>query len=365
MEAERVKVNTRELRRFVVRVLIASGLNEKDAKISTSAILCGDRRGIESHGVARLKRYVDGIKSGIINLDAEIKILNETPVTLLIDGDGGMGHVVGHFAMKRCIEKAKENFLCMAAVRNSNHYGIAGFYSLMAMNKGYIGFSMTNSAPLMVPTFGKNALLGTNPISVSVPSGEERPFLLDMATSTVPRGKLEVYARADQEIPNSWATDENGNDTNDPKRVLQNLAERNGGGLLPLGGAGMEHGGHKGYGLAVLVEILCGVLSGGAVGKDVYGKKGQPPEVSHFFCAVNPAGFAGLDAVKERMDYLANMLRDSEKAEAEDRIYIAGETEMENTEKTRDSLTLQKKVFHTLNEIGKEHNLELKEMKND
>jgi L-2-hydroxycarboxylate dehydrogenase (NAD+) len=361
MEERRVRVNTKELESFVIEVLTKYGLSEQDARITTGVLICADRRGIESHGVARLKRYVDYIKDGVVKIDAEIKTVNETPVSLVVDGGGGMGQLVAHQTMKRCIEKARDNYICLAAIRNSNHYGIAGYYSLMALKEKMIGVSFTNSAPLVVPTFGKNALLGTNPISIGVPAEKHTDYLLDMATSTVPRGKLEVEARKGESIPSTWATDEVGHPTTDAQRVLDNLAVRKGGGLLPVGGAGMENGGHKGYGLACVVDIFCGVFSGGAVGSDVYGKKGQPAEVAHFIGAINPAAFVGLEEVQGKMDHLIDMLIQSELAENEDRIYVAGEVEFEASENTKSSLTLQDKVFKTLNEIGSEFGLVLNE----
>lgn len=356
---ERVRVKTKELETFVVDILLNHGMDRKGAEITSDVLVMADERGIESHGVARLKRYVDYLKAGIVRADAEIKVVNETPVSLVVDGDGGMGAVVGHWTMSRCIEKAKDNFMCMATVRNSNHYGIAGYYTLMALKAKMIGMSFTNSAPLVVPTFGKHALIGTNPISVGVPAKNHRDYLLDMATSTVPRGKLEVKARAGASIPSTWATDEKGLATTHAQRVLDNLAERRGGGLLPVGGAGMENGGHKGYGMASVVDIFCGVFSDGAVGSDVYGKKGKPAEVAHFLGAINPAAFAGLDAIQNKMDHYIDMLVNSDKADGEKRIYVAGEVEFEATEENEHTLTLGNKVFATLNEIGTEFNLTL------
>lgn len=355
-----VKVKTKELEEFTKNVFLRLGMNEEDAWVSADVLVRADRRGIESHGVARLQRYVDDIKSRVIKIDAEIKTIVETPVSLVIDGGGGVGQVIGSKTMKRCIEKAKTNFICLAAIRNSNHYGIAGYYTLMALKENMIGLSFTNSAPLVVPTFGKDAVLGTNPISVGVPAGEERPFLLDMATSTVPRGKVEVYARKGDSMPKTWATDEKGMATTDAQRVLDNLATRKGGGLLPVGGEGMLNAGHKGYGLAALVDILCGVFSNGAVGPDVYGKKGQPAEVAHFLGAVNPAAFVGLGAIQEKMDYFIRMMKHSQKAEDQCCIYVAGEVEYHAEDANAESLGLLKKVFDNLNTIGKEFNLTLK-----
>jgi len=170
---DRVYVKTEELEKFTVDVLKAHGLNEKDSRITAAVLLSADRRGIESHGVARLKRYVDGMKSGIIKLDPDVKTIKETPVSLVVDGGGGMGQPIAYNVMKRCIEKAKDGMMCFASVRNSNHYGIAGYYSLMALEEDMIGVSLTNSAPLVVPTFAKDAVVVTNPISIGIPADRE------------------------------------------------------------------------------------------------------------------------------------------------------------------------------------------------
>jgi len=203
MEA-RVVVKVSELKTFVIDVLVNTGLPREDAEITADVLISADRRNIESHGVARLKRYVDGIKSGIIIPDARMSIIKETPVSLVINGNGGMGQPIAYNTMKMCIEKAKKGFICFASVRNSNHYGIAGYYTMMALKEKMIGLSLTNSAPLVVPTLGKDATIGTNPISIGFPTKNEKPFLLDMATATVPRGKLEVYSRRGQSIPDYY-----------------------------------------------------------------------------------------------------------------------------------------------------------------
>ncbi len=361
--SERIRVKTKELEQFTIEILKKSGLSQEDASITAEVLLSADMRGIESHGVARLKRYVDGIKNGIIKTGIQPKTIKETPVSLVVDGEGGMGQPVAYKTMQRCIEKAKKSYICFASIRNSNHYGIAGFYTLMALKENFIGISLTNSAPLVVPTFAKDAIVGTNPISVGVPAGKEKPFLLDMATSTVPRGKLEVYSRKGESIPESWATDENGVPTSDPARVLDNLLGRKGGGLLPLGGGTELTGGHKGYGLGAIVDIFSGALSSGAMGKDVYGKKGSPAEVAHFLGVINPEAFMGTEELKKNMDNYIQMLKGANRANQDVKIYIAGEKEYDATEKNRDSLTLQNKVFTIINEIGSEFGLTLGEDK--
>jgi len=356
---ERIVVEISELKTFVIEVLINTGLLREDAEITADVLISADRRNIESHGVARLKRYVDGIKSGIIIPDARLSIIKETPVSLVIDGSGGMGQPIAYNTMKMCIEKAKKGFMCFASVRNSNHYGIAGYYTMMALKEKMIGISLTNSAPLVVPTFGKDATIGTNPISIGFPGKNEHPFLLDMATSTVPRGKLEVYFRKGQSIPDSWACDETGNPTTDAGKVLENMINRRGGGLLPLGGGTELTGGYKGYGLSAVVDILSGILSSGAAGLNVYGKQGAPAEVGHFIGAIDPEAFMGLEEIQEGMDSYIQMLKNSEKAAGQNRIYVAGEKEYEAEEKNKTTVSLQDKVFNTLNDIGEEFGMKL------
>jgi L-2-hydroxycarboxylate dehydrogenase (NAD+) len=358
----RVTVTIEELRRFVTEILKYSGLSMQNAEITADVLIAADRRNIESHGVARLKRYVDGIKAGVIRPECRLDIIKETPVSLVIDGNGGMGQPIAYRAMEQCIEKARKSYLCFATVRNSNHYGIAGYYTRMALEAGMIGISMTNSAPLVVPTFGKDAAIGTNPISIGFPTQDEEPFLLDMATSTVPRGKLEVYSRAEKTMPDSWACDPTGTPATNATKILANLLDRSGGGLLPLGGGAEITGGHKGYGLSAVVDILSGVLSAGAVGLDVYGRKGQPSGVCHFFGAIDPEAFLGRDELQKNLDNFMKMLKNSPKADGQSRIYIAGEKEAEAEAKNQTTVSLQDKVFRTLNELGRANNLFLKEL---
>jgi LDH2 family malate/lactate/ureidoglycolate dehydrogenase len=354
-----ITVDTNELLQFTKNVLVKAGLSTQDATITAKVLLAADKRGIASHGVARLKRYLDAIENGVIIPDASFEIVKQTPVSLVIDGHGGMGAVVAYHTMKRCIEKAKENYLCFASVRNSNHYGIAGFYSMLALEEDLIGFSTTNSAPLVVPTFAKDAVIGTNPISIGFP-GERDDFLLDMATSTVPRGKLEVYARENKEIPLVWATDECGLPTTDAKRVLENVLHRKGGGLSPLGGSEELTGGHKGYGLSVMVDLLTGGLSEGAMGKDVYGKPKNPSGVCHFFGVIDPEAFCGLDSVQQQVDLMISFLKGLSPVSGQKTVFVAGEKEALAEKRFEKKVILQKKVFETLQEISDSFNVSLK-----
>jgi LDH2 family malate/lactate/ureidoglycolate dehydrogenase len=265
--------------------------------------------------------------------------------------------------MQLAIEKAKEMGVGFVAVRNSNHYGIAGYYALMALDHDMIGISTTNAAVLVVPTFGRDAVLGTNPLSVAVPAGEERPFVLDMATSVVTRGKLEVYDRMEKPIPLSWATDERGVPTSDAPRVLKNLLARAGGGILPLGGAREEDGGHKGYGLTLLVDILCGVLPLAGYANTIYPKTSEgkplPANVGHFFGAMRIDAFRPVDEFKTTMDDVIRRLKNSTKAEGQDRIYIHGEKEFEvEDQRRKNGIPLHPKTVAMMKQIGQELGVE-------
>lgn len=356
-----VIVNNEKLLQFTEKVFKTFGISDEDAHVCADNLVTADMRGIPSHGVARLKRYVDGMKSGLIFAQNKPEIVKETPSTATVDGNGGLGQVVASFATKLAIEKGKKSGVGIVTVRNSNHFGIAGYYSQMILNEGMLGISLTNSAPLVVPTFGKEMIEGTNPISLTAPIKRNRPFFLDMATSVVPRGKLEVYDREGKPLPEGWAVDENGKVTTDAGRVLKNMLARAGGGILTLGGEGELYSGYKGYGMSVLVDILTGVLSGGAYANLVYAKKeGKtvPPNVCHFFMALKIENFVDLDVFKEKMDDLIDRLKNSAKAEGQNRIYIHGEKEYERYEKhKKEGVPLQEKVYANLKEIGEERNV--------
>jgi LDH2 family malate/lactate/ureidoglycolate dehydrogenase len=333
------------------------------AAVTADVLVAANLRGIDSHGVARLKRYVDGLRDGVMVACPTIEIVHETPCTALVDGGAGLGQPVGVRSMKLAIEKAQEIGVGFVTVRNSNHYGIAAYYSMMALDQEMIGISMTNADVLVVPTFGRDAMLGTNPISVAAPAGQERPFVLDMATSTVPRGKLEEYDRKGEPLPLSWATDERGIPTADAGRVLDNFKRRAGGGLLPLGGAGELLGGHKGYGLALLVDVLCAVLSGAAYANLVYPRtpdgKPLPSNIGHFFGAWRVGAFRPVEEFKAAMDDLQQRLKNSPKAEGAERIYIHGEKEFEEEERRlREGIPLHPKVVAMMQEVARELGVE-------
>jgi len=362
MPGEQAGVNADALKNFCIKIFQKLDVPKQDAIITTDVLLAADLRGIPSHGVARLRRYVDGLRTGIMLPHPEIKTTVETPATATIDAGAGLGQPVAYAAMNKAIEKAKAVGAGFVTVRNSNHYGIAGYYAMMALKHDCIGISMTNADVLVVPTFGRDAMMGTNPIAVAAPAGKERPFVMDMATSTVPRGKLEVYERLSKKMPIGWATDEAGVSTGDAHHVLENLKKRAGGGLLPLGGEGEEFSGYKGFGLVLWVDIFSALLSGAAYANLVYPKspdgKPVPANLGHFFGAWRLDAFRPADEFKAAMDDLQRRLKNAPKAKGQERIYIHGEKEYEANERyLREGIPLNPIVADDLKALGKELNV--------
>ena len=354
MEQQHQAVNEKSLRAFCEEVFTKLGVPKEDAQVTTDVLVLADLRGIESHGVARMPRYVTGLKKGHIKPTDNSRVVKETKATALIDGGQSLGQVVGYRGMQLAIKKAKDSAVGLVTVRNSNHYGIAGYYTLMALDQNLIGVSMTNAAPLVVPTFGKGSVLGTNPVSLAAPASKEKPFVLDMATSVVPRGKLEVMERKGKPIPLGWAVDETGKGSTNARRVLDAMGKRLGGGILPLGGEGEDFSGHKGYGLALMVDVLSGVLSGAATGLAVNADETRP-NVGHFFMALDPSAFRPLDDFKRDMDRLARELKDSPKAEGQSRIFVHGEKSFARTERhRREGIPMDRKVVESLKKMGSE-----------
>jgi L-2-hydroxycarboxylate dehydrogenase (NAD+) len=318
------------MEQFMTDVFKGVGVPEQDAGICADVLITSDKRGIDSHGIGRLKPiYVDRINEGIINPVTEIKLVKEGPATAVLDGQNGMGQVISKRAMEMAIEKAAVYGIGMTAVRNSNHYGIAGYYSLMAVEKGMIGITGTNARPSIAPTFGVENMLGTNPLTVGIPTDEEFPFVLDCATSVSQRGKIEVYAREGRQLPEGWVIGEDGTPRTDTEQVLKDLVS-GGVALTPLGGIGEELGGYKGYGYATVVEILSAALQGGAFLKALSGienGKKVPYRLGHFFIAINVEAFTQLDDFKKTTGDILRQLRASRRMPGENRIYTAGEKE--------------------------------------
>lgn len=337
-----------DLKDFAIRYFSAMDVPEIDARIAADVLLSADLRGINSHGVIRLRSYYgDRLEKGLIDPNSPIRTLTETPSTLALDGGNGLGPVVAYRAMSRCIEMADETGLAVTTVRNSNHFGIAGYYAMMALPEDMIGISLTNSQPLVTPTFGVSRVLGTNPIAVAVPAGKEKPFVLDMATSIVPLGRISVYQKTGQPIPKGWAINQNGELTQDPSEMIH------GGALLPLGGSPLMRG-YKGYGLSLLVDLLSGVLAGAAFGENV-GRpaKQRNADVGHFFAALKIENFRPVDYFKADMDEYIRTIKASPKLPDQDRIYIHGEKEDELAEKhIKEGLPLLDEIVAALEKAG-------------
>ncbi len=339
-----------KLKHFVAEVLKKNGVDAGSAAVVADVLAAADLRGVESHGVARLEPYYVGrIRAGQLNPRPNYEIVRETETTVLFDADNGLGHPVGKIAMEKVVEKAAKHGSAFGAVRNSNHFGIAGYYAMLALDHDMIGMASTNSVKYGAPTFGKDVMLGTNPLAFAVPAGKEPNFVFDFATTTVPKGKLEVYKRKSLPLQIGWAIDELGESTTDPDAALR-------GALLPLGGFGVSHGGHKGYGLGLLVDILCGVLSGGAFGPSLpTATENRKGAISHWFGAFRVDAFREVEAFKADMDKELRYFKDSHPVPGQSRVLVAGEIEYENTVRhRRNGVPVHVKVWDGLQKLANE-----------
>ena len=321
-----IRYTYEQLHTFCCDAFEKFGFTKEEAEKITDVLLLSDLYGIESHGMQRLVRYHKGIEKGLIQVSAQCETVFETPVSAVLDAHDGMGQLSSIRAMELAIQKAKKSGMAVVSVRNSNHFGIAGYYAKMACDQGLIGFAMTNSEAIMVPTFARLAMLGSNPIAVSMPA-DPYPFFFDASTTVVTRGKLEIYNKKDQPLPEGWALDENGCGCTDAARVLSNIVSKKGGGILPLGGICEQSGGHKGYGYGMLCEIFCSIFSGGLTSNHTHtdGKGGT----CHGFMVIDPAVFGDADGMKKRFSAFLQELRSAPRAEGQPRIYTHGEKEIE------------------------------------
>ncbi|MEJ2003440.1 MAG: Ldh family oxidoreductase [Cyclobacteriaceae bacterium] len=352
-----------QLRTFVEKTFAKMGCSKADAVQAADVLISADLRGIDSHGVARLIGYVRLWKKERINPRPDIRIIHETPGTATIDGDRGLGLVIAPYAMKIAMEKAQTSGTGWVAIRNSNHFGIAGYHAMMGLEQDMIGWAFTNASPLVAPTFGRERMLGTNPIAVSVPAGKEPPFVADLATTTAANGKLEILQRKGAEAPVGWIQDKAGRPITDPHGLKE------GGALLPLGGD-REHGSHKGYALGAVVDILSAVLSGANYGP------WAPPFVSFLPLAKDPVGeglghFVGamrVDAFRPAEDFKADMdrwigrFRETLRINEDQPVLIPGDPERDS-EKTRktEGIPLVEAVFNTLKTVADEFGIDMPE----
>ncbi|MEH0157750.1 Ldh family oxidoreductase [Limibacter armeniacum] len=347
------------LENFCRDVFLGMGCSEQDAQTAATVLVSADTRGIDSHGVARLIGYVRLWEAGRINPKPNIRIVHETPSTAVIDGDAGLGLVVGPKTMQIIMEKAENVGTGWASVKNSNHFGIAGYHAMMGLQKDMIGIAMTNASPLVAPTFSKERMLGTNPIAVAIPANEQPAFVADFATTTAANGKLEILQRKEQDAPLGWVQDQDGNATTDANAL------KSGGALLPLG-SDRVHSSHKGYNLGSIVDILSAVLSGANYGP------WAPPFVSflplhpepvgeglgHFFGAMRVDAFRPADEFKSHMDNWITRFRESESIEGEGPVLIPGDPEREmEAIRNKEGIPLLEPVINDLRQVAEKFKL--------
>jgi LDH2 family malate/lactate/ureidoglycolate dehydrogenase len=350
-----------QLFNFTNQVFQHIGCPAAQAELAAEVLLSADLRGIDSHGVARLSGYVRLWEAKRVNATPNIRIIHETPSTAVVDGDSGLGLVVAPFAMQVAIAKAQQVGTGWVSVQNSNHFGIAGYHAMMALEYEMIGMAMTNASPLVSPTFSTERLLGTNPICVSVPAGEEPAFVADLATTTAANGKLEILQRKNQEAPLGWIQDKEGNPSTNAHEL------KTGGALLPLGGD-REHGSHKGYALGAVVDIFSAVLSGANYGPWVPPfpayvpmPTGMPGKgIGHFFGAMRVDAFRPADEFKQHMDNWIRRFRSAKTVPGEEKVLIPGDPEREmEAIRMKEGIPLLDAVVTDLSAVGERFGISL------
>ena len=349
------------MNRFLIDAFKGYGVPEDDAKICADVLLESDRRGIESHGCNRFKPiYIDRIVNGTLLPETKMDIVKDTPTTAVMDANNGMGMVASYHMMEMLIEKASKYGMAGGAVYNSTHYGIAGYWTTMAEKAGMIGITGTNARPSVAPTWGVEPMMGTNPLTFTMPTDEEFPFNFDCATSTIQNGKIEFYARSGKPTPEGLVVTTDGGTMSDSAQILKEMRAGNCA-LLSLGGLGEATGGYKGYGFTTIVEILSAALAGGPYMKDLSGKaadgSNQMYRLGHFFFVINPEFFMGLDTFKKTAGGICRGLRNSQKAPGAERIYTAGEKEWLAWQERKDKgvpvgETIQKEIIEVRDKLG-------------
>ncbi len=357
---------------FLIDAFKGYGVPEDDAKICADVLLESDRRGIESHGCNRFKPiYIDRIVNGTLLPETKMDIVKDTPTTVVMDANNGMGMVASYHMMEMLIEKAAKYGMAGGAVYNSTHYGIAGYWTTMAEKAGMIGITGTNARPSVAPTWGVEPMMGTNPLTFTMPTDEEFPFNFDCATSTIQNGKIEFYARSGKPTPEGLVVTKDGGTMSDSAKILTEMRAGNCA-LLSVGGLGEATGGYKGYGFTTIVEILSAALAGGPFMKDLSGKaadgSNQMYRLGHFFFVINPEFFMGLDTFKKTAGGICRGLRDSQKAPGAERIYTAGEKEWLAWQERKDKgvpvgETIQKEIIEVRDKLGLPYHFDFEDQK--
>lgn len=349
-----------QLLNFSKNIFLSIGCNPTDAETAANALLSADLRGVDSHGVARLSGYTRLWDAGRVNAKPSIKIVHETASTAVVDGDSGLGLVVAPYAMQVAIGKAKNAGTGWVSVKNSNHFGIAGYHAMMALQHDMIGIAMTNASALVAPTFSAERMLGTNPIAVAIPAGNEPAFVADFATTTAANGKLEILQRKNLAAPQGWIQDKDGQPSTDAGEI------KKGGMLLPLGGD-KEHGSHKGYALGAIVDIFSGILSGANYGPWVPPFPAYIPMpqdmpgqgIGHFFGAMRIDAFRTADEFKTHIDKWVQRFRTAQTAPGHEKVLIPGDPEREmEIERMKNGIPLLHPVIDDLESLAKRFNVE-------
>ncbi len=352
------RVGYEALRSFSADVLEKIGYPRNKAEITAKVLTEADARGVPSHGVTRLKVYRNELGSGHVHPEAQPEVVHETPISAVIDGHYGIGSHISKFAMDICLEKTRKNGTCYVAVRNSNHFGMVGLWAEQAAKEGFVGGAFTNTIRCSVPALGRQRMLGTNPIAVAIPSDEEDPFLLDMATTTAARGKISVYKHRNKDLPEGWILDEEGRPITCAKEANKLLADPATplGGQIYLGGSTEEMGGHKGYGLGLLVELLCAPLSMGSWTRDIFIK--PDANVGHFFSAFRLDLFGDPEPIKTYVGDILRALRNSTPLPGEKQIYTHGQKEAARRRTSlQEGVELDDATFAMLEDFAKEYKL--------
>ena len=340
------KADWRKLRRFCANLLMKEGMCESDAIVCADSLVDADLSGVESHGVSRLTNYMKRLRTQVVSHESNYTVEKEYPGSLLVDGNNAMGMAVGKFTMTRCIEKASENGSCFAAVKHSNHYGTASYYARMAAEKGMIGITGTNAPPNIAPWGSSQKYMGTNPIAIAVPTDQE-PMVLDMAPSVVAMGKIILAAKLGKSIPEGWVLDPDGKPTTDPQ-VGQY------GTLIPIGGP-------KGSGIAIMMEVLCGVLSGAEYGPHInhFWKDFEHPQnLGHFFAAIDVDKFCGICEFRQRVGNMIREMKALPLSPGSQQIYMPGEIEsIRREERKKNGIELSESVYQELKTLAEQYNV--------
>jgi LDH2 family malate/lactate/ureidoglycolate dehydrogenase len=352
-----MRVPAKHIREQLLSVLRAWGMSEAHADTTAEMMLETDLRGVDSHGISMLPSYDRELRAGRLNMRPSFKIVREGPAMALIDADASLGHPVSVYAMNLAVDKCRESAVAVVSVFNSHHFGAAGCYSRIAAERGVIGMVTASTRGVtMVPTFGAEPVMGTNPLAFAAPARRNPPFQLDMATTTVAAGKVKVHKLNHRPLPPGWVVDASGQAVTDAEAAFGYVFDRPEGGITPLGGA-REVGGHKGYGLAVMVHILGGALSGASFSpiRNRTQKPSDPHNIGHFFLAIDPRAFRPAGAFEEDLDQVIDVLHDTKRADSQQPVLVAGDPEMATrAERLRDGVPVPDDLMAQLREVARQ-----------